>query len=140
MTSDYSIPEIIQLYPMDGGPTTFKFSVERKLRIEGCATKEDLANTTEFDSEGQSCLIFCKDGNATELTVGCYAGLVSFILNEVGIEPVELGIYKKSSPPRETRAPSSGTRRKVVQLTPLANSTLDVAEAAPPVTMLRIEY
>ena len=34
-----------------------------------------------------------KDGNTTDLTVGRYAGLVSFTQNEVGIESVELGIY-----------------------------------------------
>ena len=73
--------------------TTFKFPVERKLRIEGCATKEDLANPAEFDSEGQRCLTVGKDGNTTDLTVGCYAGLVSFTLNEVGTESVELSIY-----------------------------------------------
>jgi len=76
-----------------GGTTTFKFPVQRKLRIEGCATKEDLANPAEFDSEGQRCLIVGKDGNTTDLTVGRYAGLVSFTLNEVGTESVELGIY-----------------------------------------------
>jgi len=79
--------------PLGGGTTTFKFPVQRKLRIEGCATKEDLANPAEFDSEGQRCLIVGKDGNTTDLTVGRYAGLVSFTLNEVGIESVELGIY-----------------------------------------------
>ena len=34
-----------------------------------------------------------KDGSTTDLTVGRYAGLVSFTRNEVGIESVELGIY-----------------------------------------------
>jgi len=34
-----------------------------------------------------------KDGNTTDLTVGRYAGLVSFIQKEFGIESVELGIY-----------------------------------------------
>jgi hypothetical protein len=80
-------------YARDGGPTAFKFPVWRKLRIEGCATKEDLANPTEFDREGQHCFIVGKDGNTTDLTVGRYAGLVSFTLNELGIESVELGIY-----------------------------------------------
>jgi hypothetical protein len=80
-------------YPVAGGPTTFKFPDERKLRIEGCATKEDLANPAEFDSEGQRCLMVGKDGNTTDLTVGRYAGLVSFTQNEVGIESIELGIY-----------------------------------------------
>ena len=79
--------------PLGGGATTFKFPEERKLRIDGCATKEDLANPAEFDSEGQRCLIVGKDGNATDLTIGRYAGLVSFTLNDVGIESVELGIY-----------------------------------------------
>jgi hypothetical protein len=79
--------------PLGRGPTTFKFPEERKLRIEGCATKEDLAHPVEFDSEGQHCLIVGKDGNTTDLTVGRYAGLVSFTRNEVGIESVEYGIY-----------------------------------------------
>jgi hypothetical protein len=79
--------------PLGGGLTTFKFPSEGKLRIEGCTTKEELAHPAEFDSEGQRCLIVGKDGNTTDLTVGRYAGLVSFTLNEVGIESVELGIY-----------------------------------------------
>jgi len=84
-------------YAMDGGATTFKFPEERKLRIEGCATREDLANPAEFNSEGQQCLMVSKDGNTTDLTVGRYAGLVSFTLNAFGIESVELGIYNSGS-------------------------------------------
>ncbi len=38
-------------------------------------------------------LIVGKDGSATDLTFGQYAGLSSFSLNEVGIPSVELGIY-----------------------------------------------
>ena len=57
------------------------------------ATKEDLANPAEFDSEGQRCLIVGQDGNTTDLPVGRYAGLMSFTLNAVGIDSVELGIY-----------------------------------------------
>ncbi|KAJ7511799.1 hypothetical protein B0H11DRAFT_2371103 [Mycena galericulata] len=92
--SKYSPPDLTAMfYPVADGPTTFKFPEGRKLRIEGCATKEDLANPAEFDSEGQRCLIVGKDGNSTDLTVGRYAGLVSFIQNEAGIESVELGIY-----------------------------------------------
>ena len=79
--------------PRAGGATTFEYPWQRKLRIEGCATKEDLANPTELDRQGQRCFIVGKDGNSTDLTVGIYAGLVSFTLNEVGIESVELGIY-----------------------------------------------
>jgi len=84
-------------YPLGSGPTTSNFPDERKLRIEGCATKEDLAHPAEFDSEGQRCLMAGKDGNTTDLTVGRYAGLVSFTQNEFGIESVELGIYDSGS-------------------------------------------
>ncbi|ETW80721.1 hypothetical protein HETIRDRAFT_115919 [Heterobasidion irregulare TC 32-1] len=48
---------------------------------------------TRYTSDGCRCLIVGKDGNATDLTVGRYAGLVLFTRNEVGIESVELGIY-----------------------------------------------
>ncbi|KAJ7508426.1 hypothetical protein B0H11DRAFT_27704 [Mycena galericulata] len=92
--SKYSPQDLTAMFcPVADGPTTFKFPEGRKLRIEGCATKEELANPAEFDSEAQRCLIVGKDGNSTDLTVGRYAGLVSFLKNEVGIESVELGIY-----------------------------------------------
>ena len=81
------------LFPVAGGPTTFKFPNERKLRIEGCATEGDLAVQAERDSEGQRCLMVGKDGNSTGLTVGRYAGLVSFAKNGAGVESIELGIY-----------------------------------------------
>ena len=80
-------------YPLGGGPTTFKFPAERKLRIEGCATKEDLTYPADFDSERQRSIMVGKDGNTTDLTVGCYAGLVSFTQNAAGIDSIELGIY-----------------------------------------------
>ncbi|KAI0252071.1 hypothetical protein BJV78DRAFT_1275122 [Lactifluus subvellereus] len=96
--SKYSPQDLpAMFYPLGGGPTTFKFPEETKLQIEGCVTKEDLASPAEFDSEGQRCLIVGKSGNTTDLTVGRYAGLVSFTLNEVGIESVELGIYNSGN-------------------------------------------
>ena len=84
-------------HSLGGGATMFKFPEGRKLRIDGCATKEVLANPAEFDSEGQRYLIVGKDGNTTDLTVGRYAGLMSFTLNEFGIESTELGIYNSFS-------------------------------------------
>ncbi|KAG8743173.1 hypothetical protein FRC10_000315 [Ceratobasidium sp. 414] len=88
-----NVVDLAMFNPQGGGATTFQFPEEEKLRIEGCVTKEDLANPAEFDSEGQRCLMVGKDGNTTDLTVGRYAGLVSFTRNKVGIESVELGIY-----------------------------------------------
>ncbi|KAF8884628.1 hypothetical protein BD779DRAFT_1536166 [Infundibulicybe gibba] len=73
--------------------STCKFPVHGKLRIVGCVTEEELANPEEFDTEGRRRYVVGKDGNTTDLTVGRYAGLVSFVRNRVGIESVELGIY-----------------------------------------------
>jgi len=83
-------------YPRGGSATTFKLPQGRRLRIVGCATKDDLDNPTEFDSEGERCFIVGKDGNTTDLTVGCYTGLVTFTLNNIGVWPRELGIYNSS--------------------------------------------
>lgn len=80
-------------HPIDFGPNTFRYPVKRKLRIVGCATEEDLATPSTFDSEGQLCLIVGKDGNTTGLTAGVYAGLKSFARNDAGVESMELGIY-----------------------------------------------
>ncbi|WVN89623.1 uncharacterized protein L203_104852 [Cryptococcus depauperatus CBS 7841] len=74
--SKYSRKLTVMFYPVRGGPTTFKFPKGRMLRIEDCATMEDLAVSTELDSEGQRCLMVGKVVNATNLTVGRYAGLV----------------------------------------------------------------
>ena len=55
--------------------------------------KEELANPEEFNADGKCCYIVGKVGSTTNLTVGCYAGLVSFTVNEVGTDSIELGIY-----------------------------------------------
>ena len=49
-----------------------------------------LQNST---AKASAALSSVKTATLTDLTVGRYAGLVSFTLNEVGIESVELGIY-----------------------------------------------
>ncbi|KAG0695154.1 hypothetical protein DFH29DRAFT_880231 [Suillus ampliporus] len=67
--------------PLGGGSTTFKFPNERKLRVEGCATKEDLTHSAEFDSQGQHCLIVKQRWQHYYWPhCGCYASLVSFTL------------------------------------------------------------
>nr|ODN96160.1 hypothetical protein L204_03852 [Cryptococcus depauperatus CBS 7855] len=74
--SKYSRKLTVMFYPVRGGPTTFKFPMGRMLRIEDCVTMEDLAVSTELDSEGQRCLMVGKVVDATNLTIGRYAGLV----------------------------------------------------------------
>ena len=71
--------------------------MDSELRIEGCATKDDLAKPDEFDAEGQRVLIVGKSGNTTDLTVGVFAGLESFVFNEGGIVSAELGIYNSGA-------------------------------------------
>ncbi|KAI0282840.1 hypothetical protein BGY98DRAFT_1094158 [Russula aff. rugulosa BPL654] len=95
--SKYTPDELMALfYPRGGGATTFKLPRGRKLRIVGCTTKEDLDNPTELDSEGEPCIIVGKDDNTTDFTVGCYAGVISFTLNDTGVWSKELGIYNSS--------------------------------------------
>ncbi|KIY71795.1 hypothetical protein CYLTODRAFT_418511 [Cylindrobasidium torrendii FP15055 ss-10] len=86
-------PQVFISMFQPGGQTTFRFPDEGKLRIVDCATEDDLAHPTEFDAEGQHCLMVGKDGSTTGLTVGRYAGLVSFLENEAGIVSRELAIY-----------------------------------------------
>lgn len=94
----YSPPQLVEMfYPLGSGRTTFKYPEERKLRIFGCATREDLAAPAEFDNEGQRCLMVGKDGNTTDLTVGRFSGPESFTRNAVGVESRELAIYNSGN-------------------------------------------
>jgi len=94
LRSKYSPQDLMAMfYPQVAGPTMFKFPEERSSGMRVAPRKRTLPTPTKFDSEGQRCLIVGKDGNSTDLTVGYYAGLVSFTLNKVGIESVELGIH-----------------------------------------------
>jgi len=89
------------MYPQSDGRPTFKYPENRQLRIRGIVTQELLANPDVFDGDGQPCLIVLKDGSTTDLTVGRYAGLESFLSDEGAVESVELAIYnydKKSGP------------------------------------------
>ena len=80
-------------YPIGGGPTTFKFPEEGKFRIEGWFTLDEPAVPEDIDSGHQRFVVVGKDNNTTDLTVGRYAGLVSFTENEVGTTSMEIGIY-----------------------------------------------
>ena len=73
-------------YPQSGDRTVFKFPPNRQLRINGLIPRE---------------LIVMKDGCATGLTVGRYAGLEAYLCDELDVESVELAIYnydKQSGP------------------------------------------
>ncbi|KAG8681505.1 hypothetical protein FRC11_001033, partial [Ceratobasidium sp. 423] len=97
LRSKFSVPELTEMfYACNDIPTTFKFPDNRKLWIKGYTMKEDLTNPTQADSKGQHYLVVSKDGNSTDLTFRHYARLVSFTLNEVGIESIELSIYNSS--------------------------------------------
>jgi hypothetical protein len=89
------------MYHRNDGGTVFRYPEDRMLRINGIVTRELLANPDLFDHEDLSCFIVLKDGSATDLTIGRYAGLESFLCDEGGVESVELAIYnydKKSGP------------------------------------------
>ena len=86
-------------YPIDGGPptngspTTFKWPDDGKFRIEGWSALDELLVPKDINSKHQRFVMVAKDGNATDLTIGRYAGLLSFTENEVGITSMEIGIY-----------------------------------------------
>ncbi|KAH9961748.1 hypothetical protein BC827DRAFT_1288527 [Russula dissimulans] len=82
-----------KFYPDSNTRTVFQFPLNRQLRISGCVTPELLANPDCFDSSGEPCLIVMKDGNATDLTVGRYAGLEAYLCDELGVESRELAVY-----------------------------------------------
>ncbi|KAG8941346.1 hypothetical protein FRC04_004592 [Tulasnella sp. 424] len=88
-------PEVVtaKFYPQSGGMTSFKYPTGRKLKIRGTIDRELLAKPDMYDSDGQPCIIVGKDGTKTGITFGRYAGLESFLCDELGVESRELGIY-----------------------------------------------
>ncbi|KAG6900346.1 hypothetical protein C0995_003870 [Termitomyces sp. Mi166 len=80
-------------YPKGGGRTTFRWPTNRQLRINGYLTRELLAVPDCFDSNGESCLLVMKNGNATDLMVGRYASLEAYLCDDLGVESIELAIY-----------------------------------------------
>lgn len=81
------------MYAQSGDGTPFRYPLMRQLRINGIVTRELPANPDLYDSEGQPCLTVLKDGCTTDLTVGRYAGLESFLCDKDGVESIELAIY-----------------------------------------------
>ena len=82
-----------KFYPRNNSRTVFKYPTQRKLRINGCVTREVLDNPDCFDSDNKPCLVVMKDGNTTDLTVGRYSGTEAYVCDELGIESIELAIY-----------------------------------------------
>ncbi|KAI0784018.1 hypothetical protein C8Q75DRAFT_406718 [Abortiporus biennis] len=114
--SKFSPPELTTLF--NTNLNTFKYPEERKLKIEGCISKDELSNLASSSSSSSTTtttpsfsstkgLIIGKDGNTTNLTIRIYAGLVSFFENEEGTESIELGIYNSSSPSSHTNSSSN---------------------------------
>ena len=92
-------------YPRSNSRTVFKYPINRQLRINGWVSHELLTNPDCFDANDEPCLIFMKDGNSTDLTVGRYAGLEAYISNELDIESRELAIYNYDKQSGEFSAP-----------------------------------
>ena len=71
----------------------FKFPPQGQLRINGWVAREELANPSTCDNDGEPCTIVMKDGNASDLTVGRHVGLEAYTCDELGVESIELAIY-----------------------------------------------
>ncbi|CAE6503072.1 unnamed protein product [Rhizoctonia solani] len=81
------------LHPRNDGQTKFKFPHDRQLRIQGCLTHQELCNPQNYDLDELNGLIFMKDGNTTDLTVGRYAGLPAYTCRLSGAKSTELAVY-----------------------------------------------
>ena len=71
----------------------FEFLLGRQSRIKGLIPREYLINPDQLDSQDQPCLIVMKDGCASDLTVGRFAGPEAYLCDELGVESIELAIY-----------------------------------------------
>ena len=71
----------------------FEYPPNARLRIRGFVTKEELANPTSLDAEGEPCIVVMKDGTTTDLTIGRRAGLESFLCGPDGVRSIEVAIY-----------------------------------------------
>ncbi|KAG5635004.1 hypothetical protein H0H81_012740 [Sphagnurus paluster] len=81
------------LYPFGDVPPSYKLPEEGKFRIVGWSTLDELAIPDGTDSEHHRFVTVGKDGNASDLTIGQYAGLVSFTENDAGVTSIEIAIY-----------------------------------------------
>ncbi|KAJ7634708.1 hypothetical protein FB45DRAFT_865374 [Roridomyces roridus] len=75
------------------GPISFEYPDDGKLQVTVCAGELTLSMPNERDADGRRCLTVGKDGNSTDLTVGRYSGLQSFLRTETGVESMEVAVY-----------------------------------------------
>ncbi len=89
---EISIAQVINMfYPHNNTP--FEYPGDRMFCIKDVLPPSLLAKPDLLDNENRPCLIVGKDGTKTGLTFGRYAGLESFLCDELGVDSVELGIY-----------------------------------------------
>lgn len=60
-------------------PTTFKYPVDRLLRLQGTISKECMRDPDLFDRDGEKCLVVIKRGSTTGLTIGRANGVFSYV-------------------------------------------------------------
>jgi hypothetical protein len=88
-------------YPQSAGRTAFKFPTNRQLRIKRLCHARAPGCSRLFRQQRRALPYRHEDGNTTDLTVGRYAGLESFLCDDFGVESIELAIYnydKQSGP------------------------------------------
>lgn len=78
--------------PEDPKPVV-RLPSEGLFRTKGFVTEEQLANPELLDINGELCLAVLKDGCASDLTFGRYAGLESNVCNKTGVRSVEITVY-----------------------------------------------
>lgn len=67
------------MYPRDDAPTTFKYPVDRLLKLQGIVSEHMLHNPDMLDYDGENCLLVIKNGKATGVTIGRATGIFSYV-------------------------------------------------------------
>lgn len=91
--SKYDLWKLTCMFYWRDGRSEYKLPLQHTVRMEGCSTERDLASPTVTDTEDQHCIIVGKDGATTGLTVGRYAGLMSYVRRDDGAVSRELAVY-----------------------------------------------
>ncbi|KAF5330144.1 hypothetical protein D9611_010648 [Ephemerocybe angulata] len=92
--SKFELYELNKMFWPNG--TGMKLPSNRQLKIRGVVPRDLLANPDSYDTNGNAMYVVAKDGSATDLTVGRYAGLEAYLCDEFGNESIEVAVYNYS--------------------------------------------
>lgn len=76
-SGNISAPDFILKMHPDPATRSFRFPTSGFLKIRGVVTEDGLRKPKQIDANGEACLLVCKNGKTTNLTLGRGTGLES---------------------------------------------------------------